>query len=136
MTEAERNKQIAHAFFGALTRSDVPAILSFYADDVKVHTMGNTLISGVFDKAHVAAAAHRVLDTFPKGVKFTIKTLTAEDDRVAIEAESRGEHVSGKTYANQYHFLMRVRDGKITEFKEYMDTEMVTDILCGGQRRQ
>jgi len=136
MTEAERNKQIAHAFFGALSRSDVPSILSFYADDVKVHTMGNTIISGVFDKAHVAAAAHRVLDAFPNGIKFKLKTLTAESDRVAIEAESYGMHVSGKPYANQYHFLMRLRDGKIIEFKEYMDTEMVTDILCGGQKKQ
>lgn len=135
MADIERNKEIARAFFGALTRSDVPAILGFYTDDVKVHTMGNTIISGVFNKDHVAAAAHRVLDVFPKGIKFTIKELTAEGDRVAIEAESHGEHVSGKTYANQYHFLMRLRDGKITEFKEYMDTEMVTDILCGGQKR-
>src|SRR3546814_2838324 len=60
--------------------------------------------------------------------------MTAEDDRVAVEAESEGAHVSGATYRNQYHFFMRFRDGKLTQFKEYMDTERVTDILCGGQR--
>ena len=104
-------------------------------------TVGNTVwrnlrAGGFAGAVQPVNPAHRVLDVFPKGIHFTIKELTAEGDRVAIEAESRGEHVSGKTYANQYHFLMRLRDGKIIEFKEYMDTEMVTDILCGGQRRQ
>ena len=136
MSNIERNKKIATEFIATLARADVPAILDAYADDVKLYTMGNTLISGVFTKDQVKMAAGRVLEVFPKGLAFTVKTLTAEDNRVAIEAESSGMHVSGKLYANKYHFLMRLRDdGKITEFKEYMDTEMVTDILCGGQRR-
>ena len=53
---------------------------------------------------------------------------------MAVEAESRGEHASGVIYANQYHFLFEFRDGKVRLLKEYMDTERVTDILCGGQR--
>lgn len=67
-------------------------------------------------------------------VYLTIDHVTAEGDRVAVEAESFATHVSGKPYNNKYHFLMRFRDGKLLEFKEYMDTEMVTDVLCGGQR--
>jgi ketosteroid isomerase-like protein len=53
---------------------------------------------------------------------------------VAVEAESQGEHVSGKLYTNQYHFLFEFRDGLVVCLKEYMDTERVTDILCGGHR--
>lgn len=63
-----------------------------------------------------------------------MKAMKAEGERVAVEAESEGMHVSGKLYSNDYHFLFRFRDGKIIEYKEYMDTERVTDILCGGQR--
>ena len=135
MSETERNKQVARAFFDALSRSDIPAIVDAYAEDGFVQTMGNTLISGKYGKAQIKATAAAVLDAFPTGIRFTIKVMTAEDDRVAIEAESSGMHASGRLYANQYHFLMRVRDGKVLEFKEYMDTEMVTDVLCGGQRR-
>ena len=58
----------------------------------------------------------------------------AEGDRVAVEATSKGEHVSGQTYSNEYHFLFEFREGKLLRLKEYMDTERVTDILCGGQR--
>ena len=68
----------------------------------------------------------------PEGLKFTILGLTAEADRVAIEAESDGMHVSGQRYQNQYHFLMRIRDGRIVELKEYMDTQQVQDVLLSG----
>jgi ketosteroid isomerase-like protein len=73
-----------------------------------------------------------ILGAFPKGLQFEIKTLTAEEDRVAIEVESRGMHVSGRPYHNEYHFLMRIRDGRIVEFKEYLDTLHANEVLLGG----
>lgn len=135
MSIEQRNKQLAQTFFDFLNRGDVPAMLDAYADDGFCQTMGNTLISGVFSKAQIAAAAGGIFEVFPQGIRFTIKAMTAEGERVAVEAESEGQHVSGQLYSNQYHFLMRFRDGKLLEFKEYMDTERVTDILCGGQKR-
>ncbi|MDB5394550.1 MAG: hypothetical protein JWM91_2056 [Rhodospirillales bacterium] len=135
MSDIERNKEIARNFFVAMSNGDIPAIIGAYDDDVKIHTMGNTLISGVVNKTRAKEFAGQVLGAFPQGIRFVIHELTAEGDRVAIEAESFATHVSGKPYNNKYHFFMRLRDGLIIEFKEYMDTEMVTDVLCGGQRR-
>jgi ketosteroid isomerase-like protein len=60
--------------------------------------------------------------------------MIAEGNKVAVEASSEGEHVSGLTYSNDYHFLFEFNDGKLLRLKEYMDTEQVTDVLCGGQR--
>ena len=134
MTEIERNKQFARDFFAMLSRNDMPAMLDAYADDGYCITMGNTLISGRYSKAQIAQAGDAVLSLFPQGIRFEIHHLTAEEDRVAVEAESFATHVSGKLYNNKYHFFMRIRDGKLVELKEYMDTEMVTEILCGGQR--
>jgi uncharacterized protein len=135
MNELERNKQFARDFFAAISRGDTAAILDAYTEDGGCETMGNTLISGFFDKSQIAAAASGVLGAFPQGIEFTIKQLTAEGDRVAVEAESHGIHASGKVYHNYYHFLMQLRAGKLVRLKEYMDTELVTDVLCGGQRR-
>lgn len=134
MSEIERNKELARKFFHALSTSNVPDIVGAYADDGYVETMGQTLISGRFYKQQIEQAAGQVLGAFPNGIRFEIREITAEGDRVAVEAESFAEHVSGKYYNNKYHFLMRFRDGKLVQFKEYMDTEMVTDVLCGGQR--
>ena len=135
MTDIERNKAIARKFFDDMSNTNIDGIIDAYADDVKLYTMGNTLISGVFTKEQARVGATQILGAFPQGIKFVIHDLTAEDDRVAIQAESFAVHVSGKPYNNKYHFLMRLRDGLIIEFKEYMDTEMVTEILCGGQKR-
>ena len=68
------------------------------------------------------------------GIKFKIISMTAEDNRVAVEAESDGLHVSGLRYQNLYHFLFIFKEGKVLLLKEYMDTEKVTDVLCGGHR--
>jgi hypothetical protein len=130
--DLERNKQLARAFIDAISRADVQAIAAAYAPDGRCWTIGSLPISGTFTRDQVAAAAGRVLEVFPQGLRFTIRTLTAEEDRVAIEAESYGHHVSGKLYANQYHFLMRLRGDKVVEFREYMDTMHANEVLCGG----
>jgi ketosteroid isomerase-like protein len=49
----------------------------------------------------------------------------AEGDRVAVEAESYGELRNGRVYAQEYHVLMTIRDGKIAAVREYMDTAHV-----------
>lgn len=127
----EENKQIAREFFAALNRADSAAIATLYADDAVLWTAGSTPFSGIFTKAQAIQGMDAVLSLFPDGLTFTIKVMTAEDERVAIEAESRGRHASGKLYNNQYHFLMIIRGGKVAAFKEYMDTMHANEVLAG-----
>lgn len=134
MSVEQDNKARVRAFFEALNRADGAAITDAYAEDGRCVTMGNTLISGSYGKAQIREYAAGILQVFPQGIRFGIQAMTAEGERVAVEAGSEGRHVSGALYTNQYHFLFVFRGGKIVEFKEYMDTERVTDILCGGQR--
>jgi ketosteroid isomerase-like protein len=134
MSVESDNKKRVEAFFAAMSSSDSAAIVAAYADDGYVQTMGHTLISGKFTKAQINAAAGAIFETFPQGIRFTIRAMTAEGERVAVEAESDGMHISGKRYQNEYHFLFVFRKGELVTLKEYMDTERVTDILCGGQR--
>lgn len=130
----EENKRIIRDFMEATSAGDVERIVAAYAEDGILQTMGRTLISGTYTREQVAAAAGHIFEIFPEGITFTIHGMTAEGDRVAVEAESLGRHVSGKMYNNKYHFLAQLRDGKITRWTEYCDTELITDILCSGQR--
>jgi hypothetical protein len=130
----ESNKAIVTGFFEALNSGDVDAIVNTYAVDGCVQTMGDTLISGTFSREQIAASAGGIFDVFPDGLTFTVLGMAAEGDKVAVEAASEGEHISGQTYSNEYHFLFEFREGKLLKLKEYMDTEQVTDVLCGGQR--
>jgi ketosteroid isomerase-like protein len=130
----EANKAIVRRFIDAMNRGDVATIVDTYAEDGCVQTMGNTLISGVFSRAQISAAAGGIFDVFPEGISFTVLDMIAEGSKVAVEATSEGKHISGQVYSNEYHFLFEFRDGKLLRLKEYMDTERVTDILCGGAR--
>jgi ketosteroid isomerase-like protein len=128
------NKAIVARFFDALNKGDVDFIVETYAPDGCVQTMGNTLISGIFSREQIAASAGGIFDVFPEGLTFTALSMVGEGDKVAVEATSEGKHICGQTYTNEYHFLFEFRAGKLLRLKEYMDTERVTDVLCGGQR--
>ncbi len=128
----EENKQIAQEFFAALSRADRTAIAKLYSDDATLWTAGSLPFSGTFTKAQALEGMGAILGLFPEGLQFTITGMTAEDERVAIEAESRGHHINGKMYHNQYHFLMIIRDGKVAAFKEYMDTMHANAVLVAG----
>jgi ketosteroid isomerase-like protein len=133
-TNSETNKAIVTQFFDAMNRGDVKFIVNAYAESGCLQTMGNTLISGTYSKEQIAASAGGIFEVFPEGLKFTAQSMIAEGDKVAVEATSEGKHVSGQTYSNEYHFLFEFREGKLLKLKEYMDTERVTEVLCGGQR--
>jgi ketosteroid isomerase-like protein len=63
-------------------------------------------------------------------LKVTPTGVTAEGDRVALEAESYAKMKNTKTYQNKYHFLFVVRNGKIQQVKEYLDTMHANEVLC------
>ena len=126
----DQNKQITKEFFEALsTGSD--QYLDFYTDESIIWTAGNTSIGGTRTKKEVISFAQNILSAFPTGITFNITGITAENERVAVEISGKAIHASGETYNNQYHFLLRIKDGKILELKEYMDTQLAAKILLG-----
>jgi ketosteroid isomerase-like protein len=52
----------------------------------------------------------------------TIESLIAEGDRAAVQLVIDGRTAKGEPYHNSYHFAFRVRDGRICEVREYVDT--------------
>jgi len=129
--KCEVNKGIARDFVAAINRGDVEALADMYAADGVCWTPGSMPISGTYDREQVRKFAKQILEAFPNGLNMTIRRMTAEENRVAIEAESHARHVSGKDYNNQYHILMQLRDGKIVEWREYMDTMHANAVICG-----
>ena len=128
----EANKAVARKFFDFLEAGDAAGLLSIYSDDFTCWTAGSLPFSGSHPRDEVAAMVNGVTTVFPKGWRFTVRAMTAEGERVAVEAECVGEHVSGQTYRQKYHFLFVVRDGKILEMREYFDTQHAFDVLCSA----
>ena len=129
--QEEDNKRLAKDMLEALSRADEKWVADHYADNFRIWVTGSLPFSGVNDRAGALAGMPAVLDLFPKGLKFTTHSMVAEGDTVAIEATSSGKTFRGDQYSQEYHFVMRARDGKITEWKEYMDTEHARKVVVG-----
>tara|TARA_B100000902_G_scaffold239360_1_gene226662 strand:- start:2384 stop:2782 length:399 start_codon:yes stop_codon:yes gene_type:complete len=124
------NKEIAIKFFEALS-SGSATYLDFYNEDSIIWTAGDNDIGGTRNKKEIVDFAEGILAAFPTGIIFNITGITAENERVAVEVSGEAVHASGKPYNNKYHFLLTIKDGKILELKEYMDTQLAAKILLG-----
>ena len=129
--QEESNKQLAKDMLDALSRADEAWVAKHYAEDFRIWVTGSLPFSGENNKEGALASMPAVLDLFPEGLTFEVKSMVAEGEFVAIEAASNGKTFRGDTYSQEYHFLMRARDGQIVEWKEYMDTEHARKVLVG-----
>ncbi len=82
-----------------------------------------------YTKASYRALCEGSGDMFPSGLRFTILGTTAEEDRVAVEAESYGRTRAGRLYNNVYHLLVLLEGGKIKTAREYLDSGHATEVL-------
>ena len=130
MSQIEKNKELVQEFFNLLS-SGSDKYLDFYNDESVIWTAGENAIGGSRSKSEVVGFAKSVLDSFPEGINFNVVNFVAENDYVAAEAEGTAMHVSGKPYNNKYHFLLKIKDNKILELKEYMDTQLAAKVLLG-----
>ena len=124
----EENKRIVSEWFARLDAGDVAGALDMLSEEA------TWWIAGAIEKTpgsgeHTKEQARRLLSGMGRqlkdGLRMTVRGMIAEGDRVAAEVTSRGELHGGKVYANEYHFALTLRDGKITRVREYMDTKHV-----------
>lgn len=91
---------------------------------------GTMPISGTYTREEFGALLDRVSETCDGPIQLIPHEFTIDGDRVAVEAESRACTLSGRTYNNLYHFLFILKDGKILQVKEYLDTMHTNAVLC------
>ena len=130
MSDIEANKKLACDFMKAFSDGDLELWASMMADDATYEVMGNSVMSGLRTKAEIVATSSDLFKVFPQSIKLTVLALTAEGDRVAMEARGNATTVSGKPYNNTYHLLFVIRDGKVKEGREYLCTKLVDQVLA------
>jgi ketosteroid isomerase-like protein len=127
----ERNKQIASEFFSRFSANDIEGALDTMADDATWWIAGrpaSTPVAGIQSKTRIARIFYRMIEQTTDGLRMTVKGMTAEGDRVALELESYGKLKNGRIYNQEYHTLMVIRDGKISAVREYLDTQHVFEV--------
>lgn len=132
----EKNKQLVLDFLGHYAAGRYDAALAMLAPDSQWWLPGHKEefpAAGWVDKTIVEKRLRANLKLLPHGLAITTGAITAEGDRVAIEAESKATLVNGAVYHNRYHFLFVLRDGSITAVKEYLDTLHAMNALGGAR---
>ncbi|HEX7913733.1 MAG TPA: nuclear transport factor 2 family protein [Paraburkholderia sp.] len=122
--ELDANKQTALRFLALAFEMKMQDASLLLTDDATWWVIGDperVKVAGHKDAARtrrMMSNMHRVL---PHGMEHRVLGLTAEGDRVAVELEAEGEWHDGRLYRNRYHFLIRIRDKKVSSIREYMD---------------
>lgn len=118
MADVEANKAVARRYMQAVVDGDVETIEMLQHPDVTWWILGY----GDMSRADFIASVKSGLLTAERR-HVEIVALTAEGDRVAVEAVSEMTFPD-RIYRNEYHNLLVIRDGQIVEGREYMDTRL------------
>jgi ketosteroid isomerase-like protein len=135
MTDVDVDVTAAVRRFLEIFSEGVPEkTLAALTDDVTWWVSGKLEgMSGSYDKAGFGALIGGVADVYTAPLRITPRSMVAEGDSVAVEADSYAELKDGRVYDPRCHFLFRVApDGRIAEVHEYLDTQHAKDIFFGG----
>ena len=117
---------VARDFFDRLSASDVTGALDLLSDDVTWWLAGKPdemRFGGTYTKERLERLLRAMMARLPDGMRMTVRSTITEGDRVAVEVSSNGVLDNGRRYQNEYHFAMRMADGRITDVREYNDTQ-------------
>jgi len=128
------NKQIVLDFYEAGARGDMDACFALLAADITWTNIGTTKFSGTYagKQALVEQLLGPLFGQLKAGIASAIERLTAEGDVVVAQTAGTAETHDGRPYNNTYCQVIRIRDGKIAEVKEYFDTALV-DAVFGNK---
>jgi ketosteroid isomerase-like protein len=123
MPSKEDAHGLARGYLEAVTAGEL-------RDELLTPDMTGWITTGGFmDKARYQELTRILAAMCATPIQFTVKGLTAEEDRVVVEAESRATLVNGQNYGNTYVFVLRIRDGRIAAIAEHYNALIAQEKL-------
>ena len=121
----EENVQIVKDFFAAIGRGDMQAVQAVCAEDIewiipgKDWPLAGTRIGYAGLSDLFQTHSERVETSFMETREFV-----AQGDRVLVVGFARGRILATKkTFEDDWIFAITVRNGKLTNIREYVDTQ-------------
>jgi ketosteroid isomerase-like protein len=131
---AAKNKEIVRRYFDAMRRGD-PSLPDFLSDDVTWWVPASSEMGGTHEGKQAVlglmAGGTDLYDTSTP-MRVEIEAMVAEDDRVCVQMTLEARSARGEDYRNHYHFAFRLREGRICEVREYLDTLYAQEKLFGS----
>ena len=121
----KENVQIVKDFFAAMGGSDRQALLALSAEDIEWIIPGEDWPLAGTHRGHTGLtallqkASEMVETSFPEPPEFV-----AQGDRVLVVGFATGKiKATNKTFEDNWVFAITVRNGKLTNIREYIDTQ-------------
>ena len=128
-SQREANKALVRRYFETIASDGFGKALELVAEDA---IWWYPRAEAGLGKKDMIAAMDSAAGVLVGNMGNEIVSMTAEDDRVAAEVNGSSLRKSGNRYDNVYHFLFRVRDGKIVELREHNDTLYASQVAAAG----
>jgi hypothetical protein len=120
----EKNIQTVKDFFAAIGRGDREALLALVAEDIEWIIPGEDWpLAGT---RHGHAGLADLLETASKSMETSTepREFVAQGDRVLVVGFARGKiKATNKTFEDDWIFATTVRDGRLTNIREYINTQ-------------
>jgi len=120
----ERNVQTVKDFFAAIGRGDREGLLALVAEDIEWIIPGEDWPLAGTHRGHAGLAD--LLKTASKSIETSTepREFVAQGDRVLVVGFAKGKiKATNKTFEDDWIFAITVRDGRLTNIREYVDTQ-------------
>src|SRR5580698_7120028 len=120
----DKNIQAVKDFFAAIGRGDKEGLLALVAEDIEWIIPGEDWPLAGTRHGH-AGLAH-LLETASKSIETSTepREFVAQGDRVLVVGFATGKiKATNKTFEDNWVFAINVRNGKLTNIREYIDTQ-------------
>lgn len=124
----EENERVVRAFLDTVERG--ASIAAMLTEDFTWYIPGKGRLGGRYTRDELGKLLGPFFAMIEGPVRFSVNHVTAQDDRVAVDCESYAAMRRGGEYRNTYHFLFRLREGRIFEIKEFLDTGYMEQLLA------
>ena len=119
----QENVQIVKDFFAAIGRGDKQGLLALSAEDIEWIIPGEDWPLAGTHRGHAGLAdllqKSEMLETSTEPLEFVV-----QGDRVLVVGFARGRiKATNRTFEDHWVFAITVRDGKLTNIREYIDTQ-------------
>jgi ketosteroid isomerase-like protein len=128
---AAENKKLIRTYFKRIATGD-PKLAEMLADDVAWWVPPGSAMAGTYEgKAKVLELMGSGIGLYDPTVpmKITVEDMVAEGSSVCVQFVLEAKTAKGRDYRNHYHFVFKLRRGKIVLVKEYVDTKYAHDLL-------
>jgi ketosteroid isomerase-like protein len=120
----EENVQTVKDFFAALGSGDKKRLLALVAEDIEWIIPGEDWpLAGT---RHGHAGLTDLLEMASKSMETSTepREFVAQGDRVLVVGVAKGKiKATNKTFVDDWIFAITVRDGRLTNIREYVDTQ-------------